>query len=995
MIDKLFRIVLLLALVVCFGLQDSFAQKGKTGRVRNPEGKFELQTHAGTDGALPFLTVSGDPLNSRIYTLKNGLTVFMTVNSAEPRIYTSIAVRAGSKDDPADATGLAHYLEHMLFKGTDKYGSLNYKKEEKLLAEIEELYEKYRMTTDEAERKALYSEIDRVSGEAAEYAIANEYDKMLAAIGAKGTNAYTSFEQTVYINDIPSNQLEKWLTIESERFRNPVLRLFHTELEAVYEEKNISLDSDRRAHWTKMMEEMFPRHNYGQQTTIGTIEHLKNPSIKKIKAYYENYYVPNNMAICISGDFDPDQAIEWIEQKFGYFQSKSVTPYDPPSEAPLTKVKEVSIEGPEAESVMIGYRFPGVDNDDTRTMEVIDMLLSNSTAGLIDLNLNQQQKVLRAYSFPMTLKDYSIHMFQGNPKEGQSLEELRDLLLAQIEMVKKGQFEESQLRAIINNMEIQQMEMYENNWGRTSEFVEAFTSGQAWEDYVQRIPRMKKITKEDVVRVANEYYKKNYVVVYKRKGERSNQKVEKPEITPVAVNREAQSDFLKGIVSAEAPPIAPRFVDYNADIQKMTLNAGVPLHYVRNNENSLFTMYYLLDIGSVHDPKLAFALEYLPYLGTDQFTAEEISKKFFELGLSYDVFTAEEEVYVYLSGLSSSYEEGVQLFEHLLNHAKADPAALRSLVENTLKSRENDKLEKYVILRRAMLNYGMYGAENPFNTVISEEELKKMDPQDLVDKIHDLTGYEHRVLYYGPDAPERVATILKRDHILPENLRPAPAKPDYQFQKAEKNKVYFVHYDDMVQAEILWLTRSVDYDAAMVPKIRLFNEYYGGGMSSIVFQTIRESKALAYSTRASFNTPRTAKEPYSLQAYVGTQADKLHEAMAGMMELLEEMPKSENLLEGAKAALRNQIETERIIRTNILFSYESAMRHGVDRDLRADVYNALDGMGFEDVQQFHKDYVAGKNYNILILGSRDNIDLKSLEQYGEVTELSLEQIFGY
>ncbi len=990
-------ILLFLALLMGTSLGSNVLMaQGKVGKnARKPVPLYTLVPSNSLDGNYTFFTVTGDPLRTRIYTLKNGLTVYMTVNKAEPRIYSSIAVRAGSKNDPSDATGLAHYLEHMLFKGTDKYGSLDFDKEKKLLDKVEDLYEKYRSTTDVDKRKAIYKEIDQVSGEAAKYAIANEYDKMLSAIGAKGTNAYTSFEQTVYINDIPSNQLETWLKIEGERFRNPILRLFHTELEAVYEEKNISLDSDRRAIYFGLMEKIFPQHNYGQQTTIGTIDHLKNPSIKKIKQYYANYYVPNNMAICLSGDFDPDQAIKWIDERFGYYQSKPVTPYEAPTEKDMDKVVEMSLEGPEAEAIMIGYRFPGVSDNETLIMEMIDMILTNSQAGLIDMNINKKQKVLSAYTFPMTLKDYSCHVIGGNPKEGQSLEEVRDLLLAEVENVKKGNFDASLLTAIMNDMEISKMQQFESNRGRASEFVEAFTTGQEWVDYVQRLNSMRKITKDDVVRVANKYYKNNYAVVYKRKGERVNQKVEKPEITPVEVNREAQSDFLKEIITAVPPAISPRFIDYNADIAKTTINGNVPLHYVKNEENTLFTMYYLLDIGKRHDKKLAYAINYLPYLGTSKYSAEEISKKFFELGMTFQVFSGDDQVYVYVNGLSSSFNEGIQLFEHLLNDCQPDQESLRKLVDRTLKQRSDAKTDKNSILRRGMYSYALYGQRNPYNDVLSEEQLKSLKAEDMVEKIHNMTDYQHRVLYYGPESMDKVAGVLSSNHVVAENLLPAPEAKDYVHQKAEKNKVYFVHYDDMVQAEIMWVNRSLDYSPDMAPVMRLYNEYYGGGMSSIVFQTIRESKALAYSTYSYFSTPSKKEEPHVITAYVGTQADKLHDAMAGMMELLEDMPQSQNLLDGAKQAIKNKIETERIIRTSILFNYESALKLGLEEDSRKSTYEQIDNLTFNDIKDFHKQYISGNEYNIMVLGSRDKIDLKSLEQYGEVVELSLDKVFGY
>lgn len=990
-------LLLFLALVIGTGLGSKtlLAQTKVGKRDRKPVAMYSLVPSNSLDGKYTFFTVTGDPLRTRIYTLKNGLTVFMTVNKAEPRIYTSIAVRAGSKNDPADATGLAHYLEHMLFKGTNTYGSLDYAKEEKLLNKVEELYEKYRTTTDTEKRKQIYAEIDKVSGEAAKYAIANEYDKMLSAIGAKGTNAYTSFEQTVYINDVPANQLETWLKIEGERFRNPILRLFHTELEAVYEEKNISLDSDRRAVFFGLLEKLFPTHNYGQQTTIGTIDHLKNPSIKKIKEYYSNYYVPNNMAICLSGDFDPDQTIKWIDERFGFYQSKSVTPYESPTEKPMDKVVELNLKGPEAEAMMIGYRFPGISSEETIIMEMIDMLLTNSQAGLIDVNISKKQKVLAAYSFPMTMKDYSAHVLGGNPKEGQSLEEVRDLLLAEVENVKKGNFDENMLKAITNDLEISKMQQYESNRGRAGEFVEAFTSGQEWVDYVQRLNNMRKVTKADVIRVANKYYKNNYVVVYKRKGERTNQKVEKPIITPVEVNREAQSDFLKEVINAVPPVVAPRFIDYNKDIAKKTLNSNVPLHYVKNDENTLFTMYYLLDIGKMHDKKLAYAINYLPFLGTSKFSSEEISKKFFELGLTYQVFSADEQVYVYLNGLNSSFAEGVQLFEHLLNDAQPDQESLRKLVDRTLKGRSDSKTNKNAILRGGMRNYALYGKSNPYNDILSEEQLKSLKAEDLVTKIHNLTDYKHRVLYYGPESIDKVEGILNNSHKVPATLKDIPRSRGYVYQKAEKNKVYFVHYDDMVQAEILWVNRSIDYNPEMAPILRLYNEYYGGGMSSIVFQTIRESKALAYSTYSNFSTPQKKRDPHTIIAYVGTQADKIHDAMAGMMELLENMPESENLLEGAKQAIKNKIETERVIRTSILFNYESAMKRGLEEDSRKMVYDQIDNLTFKDIKNFHKEYISGNKYNIMVLGSREKVDLKSLEQYGEVVELSLEELFGY
>lgn len=990
-----FRPYLFAALAMAFTLAfagQALAQKSKLKEV--PKGK--VFTATSPDGKYSYITVGGDPLRARIYTLKNGLTVYLTVNRSEPRIFTSIAARTGSTNDPADATGLAHYLEHLLFKGTDKYGSLDFSKEKPLLDQIEALYEEYRLVRDDEKRKALYHRIDSLSGEASKFAIAGEYDKMLASIGAKGTNAYTSFEQTVYINDIPSNQIEKWVRIEGERFRNPVLRIFHTELEAVYEEKNISLDNDQRSAWTKLMENVFPTHNYGQQTTIGTIEHLKNPSIKKIKEYYSNYYVPNNMAICMSGDFDPDATIALIDKYFGAFQSKPVTPYVGPVEKPINKVQTYDVVGPDAEFLTIGFRGPSHGTRDALVMQVIDYLLSNSSAGLIDLNLVKGQKVLQAYSTIQQMRDYSMFMLGGSPLQGQKLEAVKDLLLVELNKIKSGNFDAALLTAVINDMEIQQMRQYEQNRSRASEFVSAFIMGQDWSDRVMEIEQMRTITVDEIKKTAGLYFRDNsYVVVYKRTGERAAvEKVTKPQITPISVNRDAQSDFLKEITGMAAPEIKPRFIDYEADILKSKIGNNVPVHYVKNEENSLFTLYYIFDFGTNHDKEMALAVSYLPFLGTAEFTADQISQKFYNLGTTFNVSTSEDQVYVYLSGLDKNFDQSVQLFESLLANAKPDAAALKSLIERQLKSRADAKLNKNQIMWRGMVQYGMYGKRNPFNDVLSASALEAIGAEQLATRIKGLTSYQHRVLYYGPTSLETVTASLTKLHTLPAQLKALPTGTPYTFQDVVKPKVYFVEYDN-VQAEIIWLSKSVNYNARLSPMVRMFNEYYGGSMSSIVFQTIRESKALAYSTFSSFTTPRNAADPFFVRAYVGTQADKIHEAIAGMDELLDGIIRSDNLFEGSKTSIKNKIDTERIIRTNILFDYEAAMKLGLGYDIRKDIYTQLPMMTFKTIEDFHREYVAGKQYNLLILGSKEKIDLKSLSQYGEVVELSLSDLFGY
>ena len=366
-------------------------------------------------------TVKGDALQTKVYTLKNGMKIFMSVNKEQPRIQTYMAVRVGSKNDPSETTGLAHYFEHLMFKGTENFGTVDYEAEKLMLDEIEQLFEQYRQTTDETERQAIYHRIDSVSYEASKLAIPNEYDKLMAVIGADGTNAWTSADETVYTEDIPSNQIDNWARIQADRFRHGVIRGFHTELETIYEEKNMSLTQDSRKLWEAIDQALFPHHPYGLQTTLGSQEHLKNPSITNVKKYHDTYYVPNNIAVCVSGDFDPKEMVAAIEKYFGDWEPNPDMPklqFEP--EPPITEPIVREVYGLEAENLALSWRLPApADLKTAAVAEIAGSVLYNGQAGLMDLDVNQLQKALFVYGGYEAQADYSYFLAMGNPKQGQ------------------------------------------------------------------------------------------------------------------------------------------------------------------------------------------------------------------------------------------------------------------------------------------------------------------------------------------------------------------------------------------------------------------------------------------------------------------------------------------------------------------------------------------------------------------------------------------------
>ena len=219
-----------------------------------------------------------DPLKVETYKLDNGLTVYLNADHTMPMIHGMVLVKGGGKRDPKDATGIAHYFEHIMFKGTNQLGTINYGGEKPYLDSISILYDDLGKTKDEKKRIEIQQEINRISIKAADYAIPNEFNKILSEMGGKGVNASTGYEYINYYNSFPSNQIEKWLEVYSHRFIQPVFRLFQSELETVYEEKNMYADDALNTFFEKFMEKFYKNSPYGQQTILGSSEHLKTPN---------------------------------------------------------------------------------------------------------------------------------------------------------------------------------------------------------------------------------------------------------------------------------------------------------------------------------------------------------------------------------------------------------------------------------------------------------------------------------------------------------------------------------------------------------------------------------------------------------------------------------------------------------------------------------------------------------------------------------------------
>lgn len=934
-------------------------------------------------------------MGTMIYTLDNGLKVYMSVNKETPRIQADIAVRVGGKNDPADNTGLAHYLEHIMFKGSENFGTSDYETEKPLLDQIQALYDIYRKTTDVSEREALYHQIDSISYEASKLAIANEYDKIMSLIGSQGSNAYTSNDVTCYIENIPSNQIENWAKVQSDRFKNMVVRGFHTELEAVYEEYNMGLTSDGDKAFAAIDSVLFPSHPYGTQTVIGTQEHLKNPDISAILRQRATYYVPNNCAICVSGDFDPDEMVEIIEQYFGDWQPNPDIPeLEIKEEAEITSPVIKHVYGNDAEFIFMSWRYPGGKFEESEISDIVNMVLYNGMAGLFDLNVNQQQKALGVFSENFTRTDHGEFLIQGMPKEGQSLDEVREIILEEIAKLRNGEFDEELVKSAISNYKLYEMSSLESNAGRTDKFVNAFISLKDWEDEVGKIDRISAITKDDIVAWANKYLGENsYAAAYKHIGTNNDiKKIEAPKITPIETNRDKQSDFLLSFQDTKVKPIEPVFVDFERDMS-IFKNNGVEVLYKKNETNGIGQINFMFNKGLVNDPSLGIAFDYVEYLGTNEKSAEDIAQQMYALACEFSFRVSDTKTTITIAGLDENIGKAISLIEDLLKNAKANEDILEGLKADIIKQRVDSKLNMSSCYS-ALETYINYGPEYVKNSTLSNEQVNSLKSDELLSKLKELFKYQHTIAYYGPESENEVKTLLAEHHETSENLIPLE-KTYVHHNVVNSPKTYLVNYDSRQFNFIQYSNRGEAYDSSEDAKLTLFNEYFGAGMNTIVFQEMRESRALAYSARARLTFPEFADDYYTFYAYIGSQNDKLEQAVSAFDEIINDMPLAEKNFEIAKTSLDSKLRTSRITGISVISSYIAAQELGITEHRNKGIFENLESMTMEDLSKTQQKWIKDRTYIYGIVGDIQDLDINYLKTLGPVEELSLEEIFGY
>ena len=935
-------------------------------------------------------------LKVKEYRLENGLTVWLNEDHSQPKVFGAVVVKAGAKDCPD--TGIAHYFEHMMFKGTDRIGTLDYESEKVLLDSIAMKYDELAMTEDTAARARLQKEINELSIRSSEYVIPNEFNRLINRFGGSGLNAATSYDATIYFNTFSPQYMVQWAEINSERLINPVFRLFQSELETVYEEKNMYGDFIGGQVMDTLMARYFGPHPYAYPI-IGSTKNLKNPRLTEMHKFFEDYYVASNMALILSGDFDAQQVMPILEKAFSRIRSGNAPKQEKVMLPPFNgrETMKVKFPIPFIKAMGLGFRGVSANHEDQVALNIAVNLLNNANGtGYLD-KLMVEHKLMGALAINESMNEAGILAVAIMPKLLiQSYSSAEKMVWDEINRVKNGDFSDE----MFNSLKLEQKRQYasslENIDSRATVMMNLFSQGKSWNDYLNEVARIESITKEDVVRVAQKYFSNNYLCVTKSTGKYPKDNLPKPAFSPVVPrNADASSSYAKQLEKIPEQQVAPRIIDFEKDVKTSKLTPLVTLYTTPNPLNDIFTLNISYGIGALEQPELMQLTNYLQLLGTESLSFEQFRSRLQSIGstLAFDV--TPDAFVMKVTGFDNHIDETMELVGDFIRHAKADDKKLRQIVDDA-KVSEKAFFKSGDNVASALLEQVKYGDQSRYLRKLSLSQIKKLKGKDMLAIYDKVRSVQCDLHYCGTLPVEKVIGTI-RQHLPLERTTIASNSPYYrELKQYDRPTVFFIDMPDMAQSIVYGYVKGdpVD-DKASRHASRLFSVYFGGDMSSLMFQEIREFRSFAYRTSGRYQLPNHAHKGTagSFTAMLSTQSDKTLDALGVLDSLIREMPLKPERVEAVKQTLVNRINNDYPPFRNLSEKVASARMEGFDRDPAEEFLRDIATMDMQDISRCYREQISGRPVVYVIAGNRKHIDMKKLAEYGTIIKVKKKDIY--
>ncbi|WP_455786721.1 M16 family metallopeptidase [Parabacteroides goldsteinii] len=935
-------------------------------------------------------------LEVKEHKLKNGLTVWLNEDHSQPKVFGAVVVKAGAKDCPD--TGIAHYFEHMMFKGTDKIGTVDYDAEKTLLDSIALKYDELAATEDEAARSQIQKEINELSIRSSDYVIPNEFNRLISKYGGSGLNAATSYDATIYFNTFSPQYMSQWAEINSERLLNPVFRLFQSELETVYEEKNMYGDFIGGPVMDRLLARYFALHPYAYPI-IGSTKNLKNPRLTEMRKFFEEYYVASNMGLILSGDFDTEAVLPVLEKTFSRIRPGEAPKHDIVALPPFKGKEKMKIKFPVPLVKAMGMGFRGVpaNHEDQVALAVAVNMLNNANGtGFLD-KLMVDRKIMASMAMNESMNEAGILAVAVIPKlMFQTYGGAEKLVWKEINRVKEGDFSDE----IFNSLKQEQRRQYASNLenidSRARIMMSLYSQGKSWEDYLQEVSGIDALTKEDVVRVARKYFSENYLCVTKTTGKYPKDNLTKPDFSPIVPkNSEASSEYAKQLEQLPVQEVKPRFIDFQKDVETVSLTPLATLYATANPVTDIFTLNLVYQVGTLEQPKLMHLTNYLQFLGTDSLSFHEFRTRLQVLGSTISFDATDKQFFMRITGFDKHFKETVQLAGDFIRHVKADDKQIRQVI-NDAKVTEKAFFESSDNIANALLEKVKYGEQSRFLTKLSLSEVKKLKGKELLDAFVQVRQTECDLLYCGTLPVAQVREEIEASLPLKEITVAVNAPYHRDAKKYDKPTVYFMDMPTASQSIVYGYAKGeVTDDAWSRHAARLFSVYFGGDMSSLMFQEIREFRSLAYRVSGRYILP-----PHKLEGKAGefvtmlsTQSDKTLDALGIMNSLIHEMPEKEERISTVKQSIVNQVNNDFPSFREVPEKVAGFRRNGFDNDPSEALLSGISDMDMKDIIRFYRHNVRLKPVVYVIVGNSRRIDMKQLETYGNVIRLRKKDIY--
>ena len=927
--------------------------------------------------------------------LHNGFTVWLNVDHSQPKVYGAVVVKAGAKDCPN--TGIAHYFEHLMFKGTDKIGTVNYEKEKLWLDSISHQYDLLAATSDAARRQAIQKHINALSVRAADYAIPNEFENLITRFGGTGLNAYTSFDETVFHNTFSPQYLPQWCELYAERFLSPVFRLFQGELETVYEEKNMYADN-------MLVQAAEAAQRYALAGTpyaypiIGATDSLKNPRLSEMMRFFHRYYVAGNMGLILSGDLHTDSIVPLLERTFGRL-SMGEAPQTPKAVLrDFRGSKPLKLKLPIPVVKAEGYAFlaPQEGSRDEAPFQVMMTMLSNpSHTGLLD-SLDNAGKVMAAMAGSYYFKDFGAFGFGFVPNlPFGSKKKASRLCWQAIDRLRTGQFTDAQLQAVKRSLQRQKLLSLETISGRSSAMINAFSHGFSWQDVLGQAKRVNSVTHDDVVRVARTYFNDDSLVVKKAFGRYHKEKVAQPGYKPVyAPHAGEQSSYAKQLEAQPVDSVAPKLVDFKHDVAERSLRPLVRLYGVRNPDNEIFSLQLCYRRGSASDHHIEILGDYLNRVGTVSMSRQQLGRALQQLGATLSVSADADNVKVTLMGFDSQFVPALRLLRSFLDSAAVDDAKLR-ICRKELKLDRRSFLKGNANIADAVYQKVAFGDSSSFLTRLTVKEARRIKASDLVELFREVQRSQLDMIYTGTLPVDSVVRLVET--ALPLNRVSRPWCPGLHTLQSVSVPTVYVYDNPLARQTIVGSYQQVGAlptEAQRVP-FHLWGTYFGGSMSSVLFQDIREFRSYAYYAYGRWLQPDLLVHPQSPCAYVtrlGCQSDKTMAALGVLDSVLRDMPVREGNIRAARQGLVNVINNGYPVFRSLGGFVAACRLKGYTNDPDSATLSLLPALGIEDVTRFYRAHVQTAPACYIIVGDKRQLDIEQLRRYGRVVFLQKHDI---